>query len=799
MLAVDLDSDLTCFDEGNRMPRPDDILKICGSLVRIDHNPKGRNSLGDQAEVQTLTAAHASVVDFLKEERVLIGRELEVLYTSAAVNLEMAETCLVYLLEIVEGRVVLRDDNIMSYPLARFSAELWDDFYREVVASSGVSEVDMTRVNALIMRLFASREIMLKWIQLCDPDEDTYGVQFDFSVSDVKHALYYAALLGLPEIVSQLIEDGHSIDEMADEDCGTALTAACVYERENVTSILLDKGADPNLLGDWGRGCPLAVAIELNHNNIVNLLLKTRRVDVNARRYPSEHAGEAQISWAVESVIYIAAESGRLEMVTSLLEAGADPNIEGGEEHTALQVACCGDSVDIVETLLEHGADPNLHGGRCGSALHAAFSKGNEVIIRTLLTRGADVKHRGGAYCSVLQAAVDSGNEAAVKIALECGLSANEKGGSFTYPLLRATALKSCSDSMVRLLLEEGADPNLEREGEGYISQTYRTALQHAMVSESLPKANLLLDYGAKVNTVSGWLGTALHSAIYVGGNHVNSMIRMLVHHGADVNQKAENIGPPLCFAAVERQLDSVQFLIEAGAELDSVDIGGHSALHMAISNAEAGEELFDYFVSLAADPLLLDRRGCNGLHYAARASNLRALKKMLELGPDIDIMDGFGWTPLHWAAASTRISTQVIKALLSKGCNTDLKDKDGRTALDLAEKFGNSESVAILNETGKTYTDPLKNGASRAQESVECCCEGCLIVRNPFQENESHTESLYYRHPTFVGPKVGINARTVTAFSISAFDALWIKIPYTPAGIPGPEIHRSFLICPYR
>lgn len=74
MLAVDLDSNPPCFDESNRMPRPEDILKICGSLVRVDQNPEGRNSLGKQAEVQTLTAAHASVVDFLKEERVRIGR-----------------------------------------------------------------------------------------------------------------------------------------------------------------------------------------------------------------------------------------------------------------------------------------------------------------------------------------------------------------------------------------------------------------------------------------------------------------------------------------------------------------------------------------------------------------------------------------------------------------------------------------------------------------------------------------------------------------------------------------------------
>lgn len=395
MLAVDLNSDPPGFDEGNRMPRPEDILKICGSLVRMDKNPKGRNSLGERVEVQTLTAAHASVVDFLRENQVRIGQKREFSYIKAAVNLEMAETCLVYLLQFAEGQVMLHEENILNYPFARFSAELWDDFYREVVASSVESKVDMTRVNALIMRLFASRETMLKWIQLCDPDDDTYQVEFVFPISDVKSALYYAALLGLPDIVTHLIRDGHFIDEMANEDCGTPLTAACVYGREKVASILLDNGADPNLLGDWVSGCPLAVAIERNHKGIVQLLLKTGCIDVNARRFPLDSARENQICSMAESVLYIAAMSDTLEIVNALLEAGADPNIQGGPECTALQVACCAGSVGIVKALLKYGANVNICGGNSGSPLQAACAYPSLQAVKILVGASVDVNYIG--------------------------------------------------------------------------------------------------------------------------------------------------------------------------------------------------------------------------------------------------------------------------------------------------------------------------------------------------------------------------------------------------------------------
>lgn len=247
MLAVDLGSDPPVFDEENRMPRPEDVVKLCGSLVRIDTIPNGRNSLGKIAKMRTLTAAHASVVDFLKAQPVLIGPQAETSFTRGTVNLKMAETCVTYLLYFVDGKVTLSHDNIMQYPFARLSAELWGDFYREVVTSSGEEKVDMTRLNTLAMRLFSSPEIILKWVQLCDPDDDTNVVDFDKKTWDLGSALYYAALLSLPEIVRRLIKSGHNVNADGKALYGTPLVAACVYGREKIVSILLEEGANLNL------------------------------------------------------------------------------------------------------------------------------------------------------------------------------------------------------------------------------------------------------------------------------------------------------------------------------------------------------------------------------------------------------------------------------------------------------------------------------------------------------------------------------------------------------------------------
>ena len=494
-----------------------------------------------------------------------------------------------------------------------------------------------------------------------------------------------------------------------------------------MVDLLIRHGASTNIYGGHYDN-PLQVASANGDIAIIRILLKAGS-DVNRK------------GGIYGTALTAACCHGNTGVVKLLLEHNADPDIQGcWVDDNALQAACQMNNAEIIILLLENGADPNLHGGWYGSALHAAFSKGNEVIIRELLKRGADINHKGGYYHSILQAAVTSGKEEAVKTALKCGVSPNEKGGWFTYPLLRATALDSCPDSIVRLLLEAGADPNLEREGDDFTDQTYRTALQHAT---SPSKVTLLLDNGAKVNTVSGWLGTALHAAIYDEEYQQMSLMKLLVDRGADVNQKVENIGSPLCYAARNAQLDSAQLLIQEGADLNSVDSGGHSSLHWAIGRSKAREELFDYIIGLGADPLLVDQRGCNGLHYAARANNLGALEKILECGSEVNSVDGFGWTPLHWAAASTRLSTQVIKALLRSECKTEMKDRDGRTALDLALMFDNAELVAILNDTGKAHMNQLENGMTRDEKLHSRFCDGCGIVRTLSKNSNSQANKF--------------------------------------------------------
>ena len=89
------------------------------------------------------------------------------------------------------------------------------------------------------------------------------------------------------------------------------------------------------------------------------------------------------------TALHAAVEGGNAEVVSLLLERGADPLTSDYFDGTALHHAILTNDVEIIRLLLEHGADPSEEDGGM-QLLHFAII-GNEVeIVRLLLEHGAD-------------------------------------------------------------------------------------------------------------------------------------------------------------------------------------------------------------------------------------------------------------------------------------------------------------------------------------------------------------------------------------------------------------------------
>ncbi len=91
------------------------------------------------------------------------------------------------------------------------------------------------------------------------------------------------------------------------------------------------------------------------------------------------------------SVLVLAAHEGQLEVVRSLLRAGADINRRGDDGFTALGAAAFRCHAHLVTQLMKADADAAAWGVTGQSALHLAALAGHHAVVQRLLSHGVPV------------------------------------------------------------------------------------------------------------------------------------------------------------------------------------------------------------------------------------------------------------------------------------------------------------------------------------------------------------------------------------------------------------------------
>ncbi len=504
MLAVDMESNPPAFDEENRMVDSEEILKMCGSLVRLDTNAEGRNDVGEVGKVQTLAAAHTSVIDFLKTQPIKVGSEETFQLSRSKANLRMAETCLTYLRHFSEKHITLTEENISNYPFARLCALSWADFYQEVLTSS--ERVDMARLNDLVMELLSTPTATLNWVKLHDPDERGAGVDFDVEQSQVKPAIYYVALLGLPDIAKSLIRGGSPVDEVVGPPFGNPLVAACARGNINVASLLLDGGADPNLSGYYHCGTPLAAAIESGSLETVELLLGIQGIEINGKRHPP-----AEVT---EEILESLEEYGTLQYRTR----EDDNEYEHNKQKTRV-IEIGSEIIDFAENA--NAGDWGDEGFRKRYDRNEThFEKAPNDSTQSINTQGKgneDYTISDNRDETLHRNFLIRANAASIRI-----LSSNE---SMVYVAARWGTLK-----ILEVLLAAGADPNIRGGG-------LDTALRAACFHGKEDFVRTLLMNGARLDMYEGFCGSCLNVACTYGSI---AMVEEMIKAGADVNRHGE-------------------------------------------------------------------------------------------------------------------------------------------------------------------------------------------------------------------------------------------------------------------
>ena len=148
--------------------------------------------------------------------------------------------------------------------------------------------------------------------------------------------------------------------------------------------------------------------------------------------------------------LYIASNAGHAEVVTLLLEAGANVNAVNKDGCTALTGASIQGQTQVVKLLLTAGANVNTIGPAGFTAITLAADKGHAKVVKLLLEAGANVNAGKEATPTPLYMASMRGHPEVVKLLLDVGAIANLSSSDRSD--LLATALSNGHIEVVKLL-----------------------------------------------------------------------------------------------------------------------------------------------------------------------------------------------------------------------------------------------------------------------------------------------------------------------------------------------------------
>jgi len=123
------------------------------------------------------------------------------------------------------------------------------------------------------------------------------------------------------------------------------------------------------------------------------------------------------------------------------------------------------------------------------------------------------------------------------------------------------------------------------------------------------------------------------------------------------------------------------------------------------------------------------------------------AIKSLVESGVDLNDVDAGGDTALHVAIADGQYNTAVL--LLNRGCSLEIRNRDGLTSLQLAERIeGRTVFVMAIQLTKRNRSERRKEDVKQrlVQEEIERQISEEMDTLDSEEENEKDLQRLSSR-----------------------------------------------------
>ena len=535
-------------------------------------------------------------------------------------------------------------------------------------------------------------------------------------------ALSWSAQNGNEALVQSILDvideesDQGTMENTYNDKIWEAMKLAAKHGHDRVIQLFLERGSFPFLEYEgaarsvYGPQNLLSIAVQEGHESVVRVLLKHGAGVMLWRHlsYTAQKGDLPMFKLLVEEPKYnpevrngsdwtplmVAARHGRVEVVEYLLKLGENPNYRVSDNSTPISSAILGGRIEILSLLIDYGArvDPPIPAvypicyaldiySRRRSIEAAKYFLGY-INFEKLPT---DDHEKGVLLC----VAAACGAQALVQRLLEHGCHPDATQLSEGAPFKESgtsTALTWATEfgheSIVRLLLEKGANPNYELQDESVLHKA--TSLDTTSC-EAIFK--LLLDYGADP-TAAGSV-SVLERAL---GSGKTALVRMLLDEEQKIPPSIIRKNDTLLKFATYGGAEMLEFLFQHGYDPpDPKDSTAHETLYSSIwrKNLPA----FKFLLSKGYMPH--SYRLSSTLDCAVEAGEV-FLDMLLSRGADIHNRDTHFWRTCTWFT-TFRKNASDLKILLDRGADPLCQDDAFSSRLQQAAFYGFAAGVEVL------------------------------------------------------------------------------------------------------
>lgn len=376
----------------------------------------------------------------------------------------------------------------------------------------------------------------------------------------------------------------------------------------------------------------------------------------------------------------------RHQMIELLLKSDAKMNEDDGRCRSVLYSATMAGDLDLMSLLLENGANPDE--GR-KLPIHEASRLKNAAAVKLLIKKGASVQVKPTSEVSYGYRTYSSPLHAAASLSF------------FSYN----DEIDQRASEVLQVLLENGADIN-ERSDDGF-SLTHAIAYEGGLLDEIIKAGGDIecVDSGGKTPLLCASTSTR-HSRLFTGRTRPVLVLLKVGANAKAVDRAGQNALHLLFLNTSPRIVgedeweEMISTLLSHGCPHSAPDNQGFTPLHYALK--EGRFSAATRLVNAGADIHLPDPDGNNALHRVAHYISRYSLPKkgpetredprpffhrcIVPNGVDINHPNNTGATPI-FSAVTAEFTQEHLQLWLDAGADVKARNHDGEGLLHIVAK----------------------------------------------------------------------------------------------------------------